>query len=149
IKNNATFTLESGTNGLGFMRYHRDWTATGPNEIVATNGGKIELVGTGKNVKILEVTGNMGMQTDFSLTNFTILNAKVLLGEGSKIVSQAMYTQFDSVEIAKKDAASHKGIYITDRWNVFRHVDITGGEYGFTQYVSNISRFHRIRLYNV
>lgn len=141
IGTNAIFKVEGGTNGRGYVHFHNDWFPE--NKAVVTCQGRnsnsrFALEGTRTdragyyNDKILLVTGNIGLLTDWNLKEFKVAKAFVALGKNSRIISNAEYTHFEHCNINTPENIEnpgylHGGIEIPGRINNFDDVQIWNG----------------------
>lgn len=137
IMDGATFTVSGGTSGLGYIKFYRDKNSGLPPLINSpTNFGHIVLIGSGSNDKLIEIDGNEGLLIDNTIVNFTIKQAKILLGEKSKIEPNLFgngKVLFEEVDINQLyNGYKHDGLLINGVQNEFHKVRINGGNYGFT-----------------
>jgi hypothetical protein len=143
LKSGAEFKVEAGINGHGFVHFHQNWL---PNEREAIqcedNTAKFIIEGTYLNDnqyyndKILEISGNIGLNTDWKLKNFIVKKGFIAIGKGSQIVSNAEYTFFNKCHLNTPPNSTgsytdkHNGIYIPGRLNKFEEVKICNATTG-------------------
>lgn len=134
LMNGATFAVSGGSAGLGYIKFFKN-ANSGPEALIISpnNDGKIELIGTSSTDKLIEIDGTEGLKLNSDIIDFTIKQAKVLLGDRSSIepnVSGKVF--FESVKIDQLfNDYEHNGIRINGVKNEFHLVTVTGGNYGF------------------
>lgn len=148
IDDGAEFTISGGSNGRGYLHFHYDYDED--PTFASIHGGtsgtsKFKLEGSYStrdnysNDKILEVTGNIGLKTDWYLKNFVLSKGFVAMGKGSKIISNADYTlaEYCHVNVLNNSSSSdyfHGGFEIPGRFNDFNEVQIWHAEHGISYY---------------
>jgi len=134
IMDGATFTFTGGDDGLGYIKFFKN-ANSGPEALIISpnNDGKVELIGTSSSDKLIEIDGTEGLKLNSDIIDFTIKQAKILLGDRSTIepnVSGKVF--FESVKIDQLfNDYEHNGIRINGVKNEFHLVTVTGGNYGF------------------
>lgn len=147
LKSGAIFSVQSGTNGRGYLHFHHNWVENDPPSIICEdNTPEFNLSGTYTdkwqyyNDRLLKVTGNIGLVTDWKLKHFFISKGFIAMGKGSGIVSNAEYTSFQKCVINVISNVSqdlynkHNGITIPGRINYFNEVEINNCNRGITYY---------------
>lgn len=136
LENNAVFNIEGGTSGHGYVHFHNNYYPNSSQlNISAVSTAKFSLSGSNStradyyNDKILYVTGNLGIVTNWDLKEFSVKNGFIAMGKGSKIISNAVYTSFEHCNInvlenSEKSTYLHGGIEIPGRINLFNDVQI-------------------------
>src|SRR5690606_1269089 len=155
IGSNTIFRIESGPDGRGYVHFHKNWDVEEYASIYSEAGDNSRFVLEGDytdrslyyNDKILMVTGNIGIKTDWNLKEFSVRNGFVALGEGSKIISNAEYTSFtkcnlNTLENDEQSTYLHGGVEIPGRINNFDEVLISNANHGVSYY----NRGHQGRL---
>lgn len=120
---NATFQIEGGANGKGYIIWENNWVQNPPHYtntvstssnifsnygasavLIADATNKVLLTNSGLSAptygnKILVCKGNLGFMTGWGLGTLEVKNAKIELVRDSRIVSEAGNTQFNKVEV--------------------------------------------------
>lgn len=134
IFDGATYTVSGGTNGLGYVKFFRNTNLNlAPLISSPTNDGIVELIGTGSTDKLIEIDGTEGLKINSDIVNFTLKQAKVLLGDRSVIepnISGKVFFEQVDVDQLFQDF-EHNGIRINGVKNEFHMVRVNGGNYGF------------------
>lgn len=146
LGSNAVFNTEGGASGRGYVHFHNDWYPGNRVSVSSIFGNaRFALEGTSTDRvsyyddKLLLVTGNIGLLTDWKLKQFKVAKGFVALGKGSKIISNAEYTIFEHcninvVENIDNPGYYHGGIEIPGRINNFNDVQIWNGLNAITFY---------------
>jgi hypothetical protein len=89
LQANATFSIQGGASGLGFVTFRKDINPDNGNEtfanIVAGTNASINITGADKNQKVLVVDGNFGLVVPEELATFNVTNGKIHMGKMSRI----------------------------------------------------------------
>lgn len=148
IGDGAEFAISGGTNGRGYVHFHYDYDDDPTFASIhggTTGTSKFKLEGSYNtradysNDKILEVTGNVGLKTDWYLKSFVLSKGFVAMGKGSKIMSNADYTlaEYCHMNVLNNSSSSdyfHGGFEIPGRYNDFNQVQIWHAEHGISYY---------------
>ena len=144
LMNGAEFSVQGGAQGLGKVIFHKDWQNPTLNipRLISGNGS-VALNGSGKTNTLIEVTGNEGLVVFNDITNFSIANAKVEMGIGSKLIAEASQLfSMNNVDItALNTSQKHGGVHV---WgcgqNKFENTDVSYGTVGFNNYPERHNR---------
>lgn len=143
LKSGAIFSIEGGNEGRGYVHFIKNWKPNDkPSIVCEDNTAKFILEGTYTekyqyyNDKILQITGNIGLTTDWNLKHFIVKKGFIAMGKGSSILSNAEYTLFQKCNInvlsnVTQDLNNkHNGISIPGRLNSFNEVTINNCNIG-------------------
>ncbi len=134
IMDGATFTISGGNDGMGHIKFFKNENSSIiPLISSPTYNGNVELIGTGSTDKLIEIDGTEGLKINSDIVNFTVKQAKVLLGDRSVIepnISGKVF--FEQVDVGQLfQDFEHNGIRINGVKNEFHMVRVSGGNYGF------------------
>lgn len=137
IMNGATFSVQGGNEGKGFVIFNKAANSNGNRLINSpTNDGNVELIGLGSTQKLIVIDGTEGLIIDDDIINFTIKQAKILMGQNSifePTVKMSGKVFFEQVNIAQLNSGQrHNGIRVNGVNNEFHMVRMDGGNFGFT-----------------
>lgn len=151
IMNGATFSIQGGNEGLGYIKFFKMYFPNTPNLITSPTGnGKVLLTGTGQHDKLIEVDGTQGLFIGGDVLECRIEYCKVLIGDNSQLTLELKEkTDFEWVRVSRLyEDYSHNGIYVAGyAKNKFRYVVINGGKQAFTNY--SIGGYYPLTLENV
>lgn len=89
LQNNAKLTIQSGTNGLGYITFRKHIDPNNGNKTFAKiTGGvnsSIEIIGVNKFQKVLQVDGNFGVIIPESIASFSVSNGAIEMGKMSRM----------------------------------------------------------------
>lgn len=151
LKPGAEFKIESDGSGRGYVHFHHDWKGNPDAASIVCEDqtaifklvGSYSTPGTSSgqygNDLLLKVTGNIGLCTDWKLKLFSVSKGFIAMGNGSKIVSNAITSNFNKCNIntlsnTEIDVLKHGGIEIPGRINKFEEVDINNANIGINFY---------------
>lgn len=148
LNTGAVFQIESGDDGLGYVHFHSDWRSNldPPGITCVDNTAKFIISGIHNdkgsyyNDKKLQITGNIGLVTDWKLKQLIVEKCFVAMGKGSRIVSNAEFTKFSKCVVnvlsnSNQDLFNqHNGIRIPGRLNSFDEVEINNCYVGISFY---------------
>lgn len=144
LMNDAVFSVQGGAQGLGKVIFHKDWQNSNLNIPRLINGnGSVALNGSGKTNTLVEIIGNEGLVVFNDITNFSVTNAKVEMGLGSKLIVEAskLFSMNNTEVTAKNTSQKHGGVHV---WgcgdNKFTGVDVKFGTIGFNNYPDRHNR---------